>query len=422
MPAAAKAMQPATYPIEKIRADFPILSTTVRGKPLVFLDTAASAQKPRAVIDSITKTYESGYANIHRGLYYLSQNATDAFEAAREKIRAFINAKQHEEIILVRGATEGINLVAQTWGRTHLKTGDAVIISAIEHHANIVPWQMLRDEKNIELRIIPVLDNGELDFAAFKTLLTPEVKLLALTQVSNSLGTVVPVADYIAEAKQRGIITLIDGCQAATHMQVDVQQLGTDFYVFSGHKLYGPSGIGVLYGRKALLDQMPPWQGGGEMIKEVRFEKTTYNDAPFRFEAGTPAIEANIGLGAAIDYVTGIGMDAIHAHEAAITAHALEAMSTIPGLHIIAPPDSIYSGARASIVPFIMDGGHASDIGALLDQQGIAIRTGHHCAMPVMERFGVPATARASFGIYTSHGDIDAFAAALHKTAKLLGA
>jgi cysteine desulfurase/selenocysteine lyase len=417
MTAAAKAMQPAPYPIERIRADFPILSTQVRGKPLVFLDSAASAQKPRAVIESITNTYETGYANIHRGLYHLSQIATDAFEAAREKIRAFIGAAQHEEIILVRGATEGINLVAQTWGRTNLKAGDAVIISAIEHHANIVPWQMLRDEKNIELRIIPVRDNGELDFSAFKKLLTPEVKLLAITHVSNSLGIVVPVSDYILEAKKHSVVTLIDGCQAATHMPVDVQKLGADFYVFSGHKLYGPSGIGVLYGRKALLDKMPPWQGGGEMIKEVRFEKTTYNDAPFRFEAGTPAIEAAIGLGAAIDYVTAIGMDAIHAHEAAITTHALEVMLQVPGLRIIAP-----GGVRASIVPFIMDGGHASDIGALLDQQGIAIRTGHHCAMPVMDRFGVPATARASFGIYTSHEDIDAFATALHKTAKLLGA
>ncbi len=402
--------------IEAVRRDFPILDIQVRGKPLAFLDTAASAQKPRAVMDKMKHLMEEEYANVHRGVYYLSQQSTEAFEAAREKVRAFINAAESREVIFVRGATEGINLVAQTHGRTFLKAGDEVIISAAEHHSNIVPWQMLRDELGIVLKIAPIDRKGNFLFDEYKALLGPKTKLVSVAHVSNSLGTVLPVKDIIDTAHAAGAKVLVDGCQAIPHGHVDVQALDADFYVFSGHKLYGPTGIGVLYGKAELLEAMPPWQGGGEMISSVTFEKTEYNVIPHKFEAGTPHIIGVVGLGAAIDYVNGLGWDAITAHEADIYTYALAQMAQVEGVKVIGE-----AKARSCVISFVMDCAHPHDIGTILDREGVAIRAGHHCAQPVMDFMDVSATARASIGLYNNRADVDALIRGLAKVRSILG-
>ncbi|WP_366556544.1 aminotransferase class V-fold PLP-dependent enzyme [Aquibaculum sediminis] len=403
--------------VERVRADFPILEREVYGRPLVYLDSAASAQKPRAVISAMTGIMETCYANVHRGVHRLSQESTDIFEGARTKAAGLLNAASSDEIVFTRGATEAINLVAHSFGNAFLEEGDEVIISALEHHSNIVPWQLLRDRKGIVLKVIPLLDDGTLDREAYNALLGPRTKLVALTHISNALGTVVPVKEMIAEAKALGDITvLIDGCQAVPHMAVDVQDLGADLYTFSAHKLYGPSGIGVLYGRKDLLNALPPYQGGGEMISSVTFEKSTWKAAPHRFEAGTPAIVEAAGLGAAIDYVQGLDYAAIQAHEQGLLSYATARLSEIEGLRIFG------TGAdKAAIVSFTLDQAHPHDIGTILDRAGVAVRAGHHCAQPVMDRFDVAATVRASFGLYNSEAEVDALVAAVLKVKELFG-
>lgn len=390
------------FPVEQIRADFPILGETIRNKPLVYLDNAASCQKPQAVIDSIVYTYSHEYANIHRGVHTLSVRATDKFEGAREKVRAFINAASTKEIIFVRGATEAVNLVAQSYGKSQLQAGDEIVISAMEHHANIVPWQMLCQQMGTVLKVAPMNQQGELLFDEFAQLLNAKTKLVAITQMSNALGTINPVEKVIAAAHAKGIPVLLDGAQAIPHMAVDVQALDCDFYVFSGHKLYGPSGTGVLYGKQALLEAMPPYQGGGDMIRQVTFEKTEYAGLPHKFEAGTPAIAEIIGLGAAIDYITAIGMDKIAAYEAELLDYATQQAEQIKGLNIIGQ-----AAHKGGILSFTLDRIHPHDIGTMLDSLGIAIRAGHHCAMPVMDFYGVPATARASFAMYNTRQEID---------------
>jgi cysteine desulfurase/selenocysteine lyase len=390
------------FPIEQIRADFPILGETIRNKSLVYLDNAASCQKPQAVIDSIVHTYSHEYANIHRGVHTLSVRATDKFEAAREKVRAFINAASHKEIIFVRGATEAVNLVAQSYGKSQLKAGDEIVISAMEHHANIVPWQMLCQQIGAVLKVAPMNQNGELLFDEFAQLLNDKTKLVAITHMSNALGTINPVEKIIAAAHAKHIPVLLDGAQAIPHMPVDVQALDCDFYVFSGHKLYGPSGTGVLYGKQALLEAMPPYQGGGDMIRTVTFEESTYAGLPHKFEAGTPAIAEIIGLGAAIDYITSIGMENVAAYEAELLAYATEQAQQIKGLNLIGQ-----AAEKGGILSFTLDHIHPHDIGTMLDSLGIAIRAGHHCAMPVMDFYGVPATARASFAMYNTRQEID---------------
>jgi cysteine desulfurase/selenocysteine lyase len=390
------------FPVEQIRADFPILGETIRNKPLVYLDNAASCQKPQAVIDSIVYTYSHEYANIHRGVHTLSVRATDKFEGAREKVRAFINAASTKEIIFVRGATEAVNLVAQSYGKSQLQAGDEIVISAMEHHANIVPWQMLCQQIGAVLKVAPMNQQGELLFDEFEQLLNAKTKLVAITQMSNALGTINPVEKIIAAAHAKGIPVLLDGAQAIPHMAVDVQALDCDFYVFSGHKLYGPSGTGVLYGKQALLEAMPPYQGGGDMIRQVTFEKTEYAGLPHKFEAGTPAIAEIIGLGAAIDYITAIGMDKIAAYEAELLDYATQQAEQIKGLNIIGQ-----AAHKGGILSFTLDRIHPHDIGTMLDSLGIAIRAGHHCAMPVMDFYGVPATARASFAMYNTRQEID---------------
>ncbi|WP_426993508.1 SufS family cysteine desulfurase [Methylomonas sp. CM2] len=390
------------FPVEQVRADFPILGEKIRNKPLVYLDNAASCQKPQAVIDAIVHTYSREYANIHRGVHTLSVKATDKFEGAREKVRAFINAKSDKEIIFVRGATEAINLVAQSYGKSQLKAGDEIVISAMEHHANIVPWQMLCEQIGAVLKVAPMDQAGELLFDEFEKLLNAKTKLVAITQMSNALGTINPVENIIAAAHARNIPVLLDGAQAIPHMAVDVQALDCDFYVFSGHKLYGPSGVGVLYGKQALLEAMPPYQGGGDMIRTVTFEKTTYAGLPHKFEAGTPAIAEIIGLGAAIDYVAAVGVANIAAYEAELLAYATEQAQQIKGLNIIGQ-----AAHKGGILSFTLDRIHPHDIGTMLDSLGIAIRAGHHCAMPVMDFYGVPATARASFAMYNTRQEID---------------
>jgi len=392
----------STFPIEQIRADFPILGETVHNKPLVYLDNAASCQKPQAVIDSIVHTYSHEYANIHRGVHTLSVKATDQFEGAREKVRAFINAASLKEIIFTRGATEAINLIAQSYGKSQLQTGDEIIISAMEHHSNIVPWQMLCQQTGTVLKVVPINQKGELMFDTFEQLLGEKTKLVAIAHMSNALGTINPVEKIIAAAHGKNIPVLLDGAQAIPHMPVDVRALDCDFYVFSGHKLYGPSGTGVLYGKQALLEAMSPYQGGGDMIRQVTFEKTTYAGLPQKFEAGTPAIAEIIGLGAAIDYVATIGMDNIAAHEAELLAYATEQARQIEGLTIIGQAEH-----KGGILSFTLDHIHPHDIGTMLDSLGIAVRAGHHCAMPVMDFYGVPATARASFAMYNTRQEID---------------
>jgi cysteine desulfurase / selenocysteine lyase len=391
-----------SYPIEQIRADFPILGDKIRNKPLVYFDSAASCQKPQAVIDSLVYTYSHEYANIHRGVHTLSVRATDKYEAAREKVRAFINAASDKEIIFVRGATEAINLVAQSYGRSQLKAGDEIVISAMEHHANIVPWQLLCQQIGTVLKVAPMNQAGELLFDEFCALLNDKTKLVAITQMSNALGSINPVQDIVRAAHAKQIPVLLDGAQAIPHAKIDVQALDCDFYAFSGHKLYGPSGIGVLYGKQALLEAMPPYQGGGDMIRSVTFEKTEYAGLPHKFEAGTPAIAEVIGLGAAIDYLNAIGMQAIAAHEADLLAYATEQAGAIKGLNIIGQ-----AAHKGGILSFTLDRIHPHDIGTMLDSLGIAIRAGHHCAMPVMDFFCVPATARASFGLYNTRQEVD---------------
>ena len=400
-----------TYEIDRIRKDFPILHRPVYDKNLAFLDNAASTQKPRAVIDAVKQCYEAEYANIHRGLYYLSMKATEAFDKARRKAQHFINASSEKEIIFVRGATEGINLVASSYGRNFLQADDEIILSEMEHHSNIVPWQMLRDEKGIILKIVPINDVGEIIMEEYKNLLSDKTKLVAITHISNALGSIIPIKEIITLAHESGAKVLVDGCQAVPHMNVDMQALDCDFYVFSGHKMYAPTGIGILYGKEDLLDAMPPYHGGGEMIRSVTFEKTTYNELPYKFEAGTPAIAQVIGLGAAIDYLEDIGMDAIFHHEKSLFSYAIEKMQQMEGIHLIGTAKE-----KAGIISFTMEGIHPHDIGTLLDHEGVAIRTGHHCAQPVMQHYGVSATARASFGMYNTRGDVDALIHALLKT------
>jgi len=407
----------AAYDVARIRADFPILSQTVYGKPLVYFDSAASAQKPRAVIDSIVRTYETEYANVHRGIHYMSQRATEAMEGAREKVRAFLNAAETREIVFVRGATEGINLVAASWGRANLKPGDEIILSAMEHHSNIVPWQLIGEQTGAVLRVVPIDDTGTLDMAAYEKLFSPRTRIVAITHVSNALGTVTPIAEIIRIGHAHGVPVLVDGCQAAPHLSVDVRAIDADFYVFSGHKLYGPSGIGVLYGKAALLDAMPPYQGGGEMIDSVTFEKTTYADLPFKFEAGTPHIAGAIALGAAVDYVTGIGLARIRAYEDALLAYATERLGAINSLRIIGT-----AADKTAILSFVLDGVHPHDIGTILDREGVAVRTGHHCAQPVMDRFDVPATVRMSFGLYNTREEVDAFVKAMARVQEIFRA
>lgn len=391
-----------SFPIEQVRADFPILQEKIRNKPLVYFDSAASSQKPQAVIDTIAHVYTHDYANIHRGVHTLSVRSTDLFEGAREKVRAFINAESEKEIIFVRGATEAINLVAQSYGRSQLKAGDEIVISAMEHHANIVPWQMLCQQIGAVLKVAPMNQQGELIFAEFEKLLTENTKLVAISHMSNALGTINPAEKIIAAAHAKNIPVLLDGAQAIPHMPVDVRALDCDFYVFSGHKLYGPSGTGVLYGKKALLEAMPPYQGGGDMIRTVTFEKTEYAGLPHKFEAGTPAIAEVIGLGAAIDYVNSIGMDKIAAYEHELLRYATEQAEQIKGMNIIGQ-----AAEKGGILSFTLDRIHPHDIGTMLDSLGIAVRAGHHCAMPVMDFYGVPATARASFAMYNTHQEID---------------
>ncbi|HEY7690140.1 MAG TPA: cysteine desulfurase [Dongiaceae bacterium] len=391
--------------LERVRRDFPILAKPVHGKRLVFLDSAASAQKPRAVIDAIKNTYENEYANVHRGVYWLSERATLAFEGARERIAKFLNAGEAREIIFTRSATEAINLVAFSYGEGFLRDGDEVIISALEHHSNIVPWQLLRDRKGIVLKIAPINDAGEFLLDEYAKLFTPRTRLVAVTHTSNALGTVTPLADIIRIAREHGARVMIDGSQAAPHRSVDVRALDCDFFVFTGHKVYGPSGIGVLYGKADLLNAMPPYQGGGDMIRSVTFEKTEYAEIPNRFEAGTPHIAGAIGLAAAADYVTALGFDRIAAHEQALLAYATERLSAVPGLTIVGRAKQ-----KASIVSFVMEHAHPHDIGTILDRQGIAVRAGHHCAQPLMDRMNVVGTARASFGLYNGFDDVDALA------------
>ena len=403
------------YDVEKIREDFPILKQKVRGKPLVYLDNAATSQKPQEVIDTVSRYYAMQNSNIHRGLHALSEKATQAYEGARRDLRIFLNAQQDREIVFVRGATEGINLVASSYGRKWVQPGDEIIISGLEHHSNIVPWQILCEEKGALLRVIPVSDEGDLLLDAYEKLLNAHTKFVSIGHVSNALGTVNPVKPMIETAHAHGVPVLIDGAQAAPHGPVDVQDLDCDFYVLSGHKVFGPTGIGVLYGKARCLEDMPPYQGGGEMIKSVTFEKTLFNEIPFKFEAGTPNIAGAIGLGAAIRYLGCVGLERMVAYERELLDYATRAVSSVEGLRLIGTPKE-----RAGVVSFVLEGVHAHDIGTILDQDGIAIRTGHHCAQPVMQRFGVPATARASFALYNTREEVDALVTALDKVAEVL--
>ncbi len=396
------------------RDDFPILSQTVNGRRLVYLDNAASAQKPSAVLDAMRDAYELHYANVHRGVHTLSQRSTEAFESARRKVADFINARRATEIVFVRGATEAINLVASTFGRKMLQAGDEIVLSQLEHHSNIVPWQLLRDEKQIVLKVAPIDDEGSFLLERFADLLSPRTKLVAITHVSNALGTITPIAEIIRLAHNAGALVLVDGCQAVPHTRVDVQAIGADFYVFSGHKIYGPTGIGVLYGKEAILNELPPYQGGGEMILSVTFDRTTYKKAPHRFEAGTPAIVEAIGLGAAIDYLEKVGLDWIEAHEHELLVFATDRLSALPRLRLVGTAER-----KAAIASFLIDGVHPHDIGTILDQSGVAIRAGHHCAQPLMHRLGVPATARASFGLYNTFDDVDSLADGLQVVLEL---
>ncbi len=407
---ALEAVREPGFDVWRLREDFPILRQRIRGKPLAYLDNAATTQKPQAVIDAIVHYYAETNSNVHRGVHLLSERATDAFEGARESVRRFLNARQAREIIFTRNATESINLVSRTFGRANVGPGDEILITGMEHHSNIVPWQMLCEEKRATLKVVPIDDRGVLDLDQYARLLGPRTRIAAITHMSNALGTVNPVKAMIATAHAAGVPVLVDGSQAAYHMAVDVQDLDCDFYVITGHKLYGPTGIGALYGREALLDAMPPFLGGGDMIAEVTFEKTTYNELPHKFEAGTPHIGGAVALGVAIDYVQAIGFDAIGDYEQDLLTYATAALGEVPGVRIIGTaPD------KASILSFVMDGAHPHDIGTIVDREGVAIRTGHHCAQPVMRRFGIPATARASLALYNTREEIDTLVRALHR-------
>jgi cysteine desulfurase / selenocysteine lyase len=399
-----------TLDVAKIRRDFPILGRKVRGKQLVYLDNAATTQKPQTVIDRIVRYYTEENSNVHRGVHYLSEVATAAYEASRTTVKKFINARDEKEIVFTRGTTEAINLVAQSWGRANVEAGDEVLITAIEHHSNIVPWQMLCAEKGATLRVAPVNDAGDVLLDDFRALLNERTKIVAIGHASNALGTINPIKQMIAMAHDAGAVVIVDGAQGVPHLPIDVQDLGCEFYAFSGHKVYAPTGIGVLYGQEAILDAMPPWQGGGDMILSVTFEKTTYNALPYKFEAGTPNIEGVIGLAAALDYVSGIGIEAIAAHEHDLERYATRRLLEVEGLKIIGTAKS-----KASVISFTLEGVHPHDIGTILDQEGIAIRTGHHCAQPIMMRFNIPATGRASFGLYNTREEADVLVSGLKK-------
>lgn len=407
-------MKPTPRPVGALRADFPALAQKVNGRPVAYLDSAASAQKPQAVIDAMTKVMTEHYANVHRGVYTFGAKTSAAYEAAREKTARFLNAASEKQIVFTRNATEAINLVAATWGETFLQAGDEIILTELEHHANIVPWHMLRARKGVVIKVVPVRADGALDMQAFESLLSPKTKLLAVTHMSNALGTVNPVADMIAKAHAAGAKVLVDGSQAVVHLNVDVQALDADFYVFTGHKLYGPSGIGVLYGKADILAAMPPYQGGGEMIEDVTFERVTYKEPPYRFEAGTPAIVEAIGLGAAIDWLNGIDKDAALAHEAKLLADAEEKLRAIDGVRIFSTAPE-----RASILSFELTGVHPHDMATVFDQMGLCVRAGHHCAQPLMRKLGVTATVRASFALYNSMEDVERLAEAILKAKRL---
>jgi cysteine desulfurase/selenocysteine lyase len=396
------------WDVERIRKDFPALHQQVHGRPLVYLDNAATSQKPQVVIDVLMAYYGLGNANVHRGVHLLSERATEAYEGARTRIQRHLNAASPREIVFVRQATEGINLVAASYGRRFVGAGDEVLISAIEHHSNIVPWQLLGDEKGATLRVVPIDDRGDLIMEEYARLLGPRTKLVAITQVSNALGTVTPIEEIIGLAHRQNVPVLVDGAQAVPHQRVDVQALDCDFYVFSGHKAFGPTGIGVLYGKETWLERMPPYQGGGDMIKAVTFEKTIFNELPYKFEAGTPHIAGAIGLAAGLDYIAGLGLERIAAYEHELLAHGTALLSAIPGLRLIGT-----ARQKAAVLSFVLEGVHAHDIGTILDHEGVAIRAGHHCAMPVMQRFGVPATARASLAFYNTHAELQTLAAAI---------
>ncbi len=414
--AARKETTKRPFDVERVRADFPALHQEVKGKPLVYLDNAASAQKPKQVLDAITRLYSHDYANIHRGVHELSERATKAYESARLKALRFLNASSEREIIFVRGTTEGINLVASTYGRANVGEGDEVLITHMEHHSNIVPWQILCEEKKANLKVVPIDDRGDMDMDAFSRLLGSRTRIVALAHVSNALGTINPIRTVVELARKRGVPVLVDGAQAAPHLPIDVAALGCDFYTISGHKMFGPSGVGVLYGREELLEKMPPYQGGGDMIASVTFEKTTYNRLPFRFEAGTPNIAGVVGLGVAMDYLTGIGLDAVSAYEEDLLDYGTERLRSVPGLRIIGE-----ARHKASVLSFVLGDIHPHDIGTILDQEGIAVRTGHHCAQPVMDRFGIPATARASLALYNTREEIDRLVTGLHTVREVFG-
>ncbi|HEY5808571.1 MAG TPA: cysteine desulfurase [Povalibacter sp.] len=410
------ATRPGTFDVDAIRRDFPVLHQQVNGKPLVYLDNAASSQHPRQVIDAISGYYERDHANVHRGVHTLSQRATDAYEGSRDVVRGFINARDTKEVVFVRGTTEAINLVAQSFVRPRVGAGDEILISGLEHHANIVPWQLVCEQTGATLKVIPITSTGEVDFAAFEKLIGPRTRILALAHVSNALGTIVPVEKFIAVARRHGVPVLLDGAQAIPHGKVDVRALDCDFYCFSAHKMLGPTGMGVLYGRQQLLEAMPPWQGGGDMILSVSFEKTTYNQLPWKFEAGTPHISGAIGLAAAIRYIEGIGIERIAQYEHELLVYTTRKLQEIRGVQLVGTAPH-----KAAVVSFVMQGIHPHDIGTILDTEGVAIRTGHHCAMPVMDFFKVPATARASMAFYNTFEEIDQLVAALEHTLDVLG-
>jgi cysteine desulfurase / selenocysteine lyase len=404
------------FDVERVRADFPILATRVNGHPLVYLDSAASSQRPLAVLRAVEHYETHSHANVHRGVHALSQAATAAFEGARERVRRFIGARSTREIIFTRGTTEAINLVAQAYARPRFNPGDEILISALEHHSNIVPWQMVCEQTGCTLKVAPINRRGELEFEEFTRLLTPRTRLVGVAHVSNALGTVLPVKRIIEAAHAHGAVVLIDGAQAVPHTAVDVAALGADFYTFSSHKLYGPTGLGVLYGREALLEAMPPWQGGGDMILTVSFEKSTFNELPYKFEAGTPNISGAVGLAAALDYIEGLGLEAIGAHEDRLLQRATAELAQLPDIELIGT-----AAHKASVLSFTMKGVHPHDLGTILDAEGVAVRTGHHCAMPVMTFFGVPATARASFACYNNDADVTALIAALRRAREVFG-
>jgi cysteine desulfurase/selenocysteine lyase len=407
-------MSTPAYDVEAIRADFPILSELVRGKRLVYLDSAGSAQKPRQVIEAVQRVYGTEYSNVHRGLHYMSEQTSARYEQAREKLRAFINAAHEHEVIFTKGTTESINLVASAYGNANLGPGDEILVTHAEHHSNIVPWQLLRDRSGATLKVVPVDDDGSIKLADFETMITERTKIVAVCHVSNVLGTVLPIKDIARITHERGGVIVVDGAQGVVHMPVDVRALDVDFYAFSGHKLYGPSGIGVLYGKEALLEAMPPYQGGGGMINTVIFEKTTWADLPDKFEAGTPPIAQAIGLGAAVDYLNGIGMAAIAEHERGLLNHATQRLSAVEGLNFVGT-----AAGKASVVSFTMDYAHPHDISTIIDQNGVAVRAGHHCAQPLMDRFDLPSTARASLGLYNTREDIDILADSLEKVREI---